>query len=103
MVIGAGSASGLAAGGSGTRDRPRFHGLRASLRSVSRGADAARLFHSGRDHGNAALRWKREVSSQPGSIPCDFMTWIVVVPVRNLINSRAASGALELALTPAVN
>ena len=47
------SASGLAAGGGRTRDRPRFHGLRAGLGSVARGADGARPCQSGHDHGTA--------------------------------------------------
>ena len=41
--------------------------------------------------------------AQPGSIPCDRMTGRATGPVRNLMRSRAASGAFEAALTPAVN
>ena len=41
----------LAAGGGRTLDRPRFHGSRAGVGSVARGADGARSRQSGYDHG----------------------------------------------------
>ena len=48
-------------------------------------------------------RRTRYAYRQPGSMPCALMTGIAVVPVRNVIKARAASGAFELALTAPSN
>ena len=41
--------------------------------------------------------------THPGSMPCAFITATAAGLLRNFSRSRAASGALELALTPAEN